>query len=161
MYIACTLIIEIENFLEMSEDSGVALKVSNFGFYDFMETLIYEYLHPLIKLLFSDCEELLDKKKYSILPKIMAYSFHNGNKDWHKHIDGDIATLNICLTDKFNGANLRVFDKNDNDKYIDYNHNQSGNAIIHKGDILHSVTPLKSGKRCTLIVKFNKIGQNW
>ena len=153
---------EIENYLDFSQDSGVALKVKYFGFDGFMNTLIYDYLDPLIQCLFSE-EFAKHGNQYSILPKLMTYSAQKGKtNNWHKHTDGDIVTLNICLTSGFKGANLRVFESEDNEnKYVDYKHNQVGNAIMHSGDILHSVTPLTDGKRCSLIVKFNQTDKNY
>ena len=144
-----------------------------------MQTLVDEYLDPIVRILFP---KLMSKyEKYEILPKIMAYSNKNGVKDWHIHTDGDIVTLNICLTGNFNGAKLRVYhedesnddasnasdtsntsNKSDNvAKFTDYQHNVAGNAIIHGGDVLHSVMPLTSGRRCSLIVKFNTLAHNY
>eukprot|EP01084_Bolivina_argentea_P143854 252549_1 len=154
------LVEEIENYLEITKDSGVALRVAKFGFYTFMETLIYEHLDGLIPILFPELKKY--KGKYEILPKIMAYSANNGTTDWHMHTDGDIATLNICLTSKFKGAKLRIFDGDEkNSNFVDYAHNETGYAVMHHGNILHQVMPLESGKRYTLIVKFNKIGNNY
>jgi len=153
---------EIENFLKVSKDSGVALKVKYFGFDQFMNTLIYEYLNPLIQCIFSE-EFAKYENKYEILPKLMYYSADKGKtNNWHKHTDGDIVTLNICLTSGFKGGDLRVFEsEDDNDKYIDYKHNEAGNALMHQGDIYHSVNALTSGKRCSLIVKFNQVQKNY
>ena len=153
---------EIENFLKVTKDSGVALKVKYFGFDEFINILIYQYLNPLIECIFYQEFKKYDNK-YEILPKLMYYSADKGKtNNWHKHIDGDIITLNICLTSNFKGGNLRVFEsKDDNNKYIDYKHNKSGNVLMHKGDIYHSVTPLTYGKRCSLIVKFNQISKNY
>jgi hypothetical protein len=88
----------------------------------------------------------------------MTYEMHN-NEDWPKHADGDIATLNICLSREFEGTELRLYDKEGNN-YVDYQH-KLGRMVIVLGDNKHSVCQLKSGKRYSLIIKLNPVGNNY
>ena len=74
------------------------------------------------------------------------------NEDWPIHKDGDIATLNICLSDDFEGSDLRIFDEKGD--FIEYKH-KKGRMIVVLGDNEHSVTQLKRGKRYSLIIKLN------
>lgn len=133
---------------------GVALRTAFFGFDGAVHSLVEDYLTPLIPVLFPT----LANTTMEILPKVMTYRAVEGaNKDWPAHTDGDLATLNICLTKDFKGACLRVFDQDgSSDKRVDLQHNVAGRAIIHLGDVLHSVTPVTSGTRYTLIVKFKE-----
>jgi len=150
------LVEEIENFLKLTNDSGVALRTAFFGMDGAVHTLVEDYVTPLIPVLFPT----LANTAMEILPKVMTYRAVEGaNKDWPAHTDGDLATLNICLTKDFKGACLRVFDQDgdgSSGKRVDLQHNVAGRAIIHLGDVLHSVTPVTSGTRYTLIVKFKE-----
>jgi len=144
-----TLVGEIENFLSRTNDSGVALRTSYFGFDDAMKKLVYDYLNPIIIALLPELKTV----SYDILPKVMTYK-PTKNADWPIHTDGDLATLNICLSDNFEGANLRVWD--DSGEFVDVKHNKAGRAILHLGNVVHAVTPITKGTRYTLIVKFLK-----
>jgi len=143
------LVAEIENFLAQTNDSGVALRTSYFGLDEAMGTLVYDYLNPIIGALLPELKNV----PYDILPKVMTYK-PTKNADWPIHTDGDLATLNICLSSGFEGANLRVWD--DSGKCEDFKHNTAGRAILHLGNVVHSVTPITKGTRYTLIVKFLK-----
>jgi len=144
-----SLVSEIENFLSQTKDSGVALRTSYFGFDEAMGTLVYDYLTPIISALLPELKNV----PYEILPKVMTYK-PSTNADWPIHTDGDLATLNICLSSEFEGANLRVWD--DTGKFVDFKHNTAGRAVLHLGNVVHSVTPITKGTRYTLIVKFLK-----
>jgi len=141
------LVSELENFLAQTKDSGVALRTSYFGFDGAMKTLMYDYLHPITQALFPELKDV----DYDILPKVMTYKPVK-NADWPIHTDGDLATLNICLSSGFEGAQLRVWDLKETE-YVDFKHNATGSAIFHLGNVLHSVTPITNGTRYTLIVK--------
>jgi len=143
------LVAEIENFLAQTNDSGVALRTSYFGLDEAMGTLVYDYLNPIIGALLPELKNV----PYDILPKVMTYK-PTKNADWPIHTDGDLATLNICLSSGFEGANLRVWD--DSGTCEDFKHNTAGRAILHLGNVVHSVTPITKGTRYTLIVKFLK-----
>jgi len=142
------LVSEIENFLLKTKDSGVALRTSYFGFDEAMETLMYDYLKPLILALLPEIKDI----PFDILPKVMTYK-PTKNANWPIHTDGDLATLNICLSSGFEGASLRVYDVDKPEKFEDFKHNTAGRAILHLGNVLHSVTPITKGTRYTLIVK--------
>ncbi len=59
------------------------------------------------------------------------------------------------------GSDLRLFEKeNDDTTFVDYKH-QVGRMVVHLGDFRHSVTPLKSGVRYSMIVKLNRVGHNY
>jgi len=139
---------EIENFLNTTRDSGIALAVSSFGF-DGTVYLISEYISPLIRYLYPQ----LKNTKLGIYPKLMTYRMGK-NEDWPVHTDGDLATLNICLGKQWEGTDLRLFNS-DKSQFKDYKH-QIGRAVILLGDNLHSVTPLLKGTRFSLIVKINQ-----
>jgi len=149
------LVEEIENFLDITKNSGIALRVSNLGLENMVKTMITDQIAPVIGLLFPQLKQM----PYQIYPKLMTYDLGK-NEDWPIHTDGDIATLNICLGKDFEGTDLRLYDKVDDNKYVDYKH-QTGRMVIHLGDNRHAVTPLKSGQRYSLIVKLNKVGQNY
>jgi len=149
------LVEEIENFVEKTNDSAVALRVSQFGFDGSVKTMINEHVAPLIMVLFPQLKD----SKFEVYPKLMTYQMGK-NEDWPPHTDGDIATINICLGKEFEGADLRIFDKESIETFVDYKH-QLGRMIVHLGDNKHSVTPLKSGTRYSLIVKLNQPGQNY
>jgi len=142
-----SLVSEIENFLKETKDSGVALRTSYFGFDGAMATLM-QSINPLILALLPDLKDV----PFDILPKVMTYK-PTKNADWPIHTDGDLATLNICLSGGFEGATLRVWDLETQGKFVDYKHNGAGRAILHLGNVLHSVTPITKGTRYTLIVK--------
>jgi len=143
---------EIENFIHISQDSGVALRVSVFGL-DVTVKAITENISPLIRYLYPQ----LRNKNWDIYPKLMSYRMGK-NEDWPIHSDGDIATVNICLGNQFEGTDLRLY--KDQNTFKDYKH-QIGRAIILLGDNLHSVTPLKSGTRYSLVIKLNELGKNY
>ena len=141
------LFLEVENFIDKTGDSGVALRIEHLD-------------ERLSKLINGLCDQIIARvlpanfsknmEKYSLLPKIMRYESKK-NRDWPLHIDGDIATINVSLTSDFEGGDLRVLGEDGN--YIDYSHKDVGHALIHSGTIKHSVTPLTEGLRCTLIIK--------
>jgi len=140
---------EIDNFLDKTRSSGVALKVATFGLDIAMKSLVYDYIHEIIPLLYPQLQE----KKFEVYPKLMTYKMGK-NEDWPIHTDGDIATLNICLSKDFEGTNLRIYENESNYNFRDYEH-QAGRVVIFLGDVRHSVTPLMSGTRYSLIVKLN------
>jgi len=143
---------EIENYINISQDSGVALRVSAFGL-DGTVKAITEHISPLIRYLYPQ----LRNTNWDIYPKLMSYRMGK-NEDWPIHSDGDIATLNICLGNQFEGTDLRLF--KDKNTFKDYKH-QIGRAVVLLGDNLHSVTPLISGTRYSLVIKLNEIGKNY
>jgi len=143
---------EIENFLTITHNSGVALKVATFGFDVAMKSLVSDYIGYLIPLLYPHLKDI----DFEVYPKLMTYKMGR-NEDWPIHTDGDIATLNICLSKNFEGTDLRIYE---NDNFKDYKH-QVGRVVIFLGDVMHSVTPLISGTRYSLIVKLNKPGKNY
>jgi len=149
------LVEEIESFTEQMNESAVALRVSRFGFDGSMKNMVNHHITPLVLSLFPQLKET----KFEVYPKLMVYQLNN-NEDWPIHMDGDIATINICLGKEFEGADLRIFDREGTDNFIDYKH-QVGRMVIHLGDNRHSVTSLKSGTRYSMIIKLNHIGENY
>jgi len=136
--------------MKVTGDSGIALRAARFGFDKSAEKMVRDHIEPLVPILFPH----LKGQSFKLLPKVMAYT-PGRNEDWPVHTDGDLATLNICLseTKSFSGANLKVFSGED-DSVVEVAH-QCGRAIIHPGDIPHSVTPLTRGSRFGLIIKLN------
>lgn len=146
---------EIESFLAKTSNSGVALRVSNFKYEETVNQMIGSFILPLIPCLYPD----LKSTKFEIYPKLMTYRIDK-NEDWPIHTDGDLATIIICLSKNFEGTNLRIFRENDDNHYVDYEHRR-GKTIVIPGDVRHSVTPLKSGTRYSLVIKLNKVGENY
>jgi len=150
------LVEEIENYIHITKDSGIAMRVSQFGFDVAVKTMIYQHIAPLIVCLYPQLKDI----EFDVYPKLMTYDLGK-NEDWPIHTDGDIATLNVCLGKEFEGADLRLFDKEEtSDTYVDYKHH-IGRMVVLLGDNRHSVTPLKSGTRYSLIIKLNDLGKNY
>jgi len=143
---------EIENYINITQDSGVALRISAFGL-DGTVKAITEHISFLIRYLYHQ----LRNTNWDIYPKLMSYRMGK-NEDWPIHSDGDIATLNICLGNQFEGTDLRLY--KDKNTWKDYKH-QIGRAVVLLGDNIHSVTPLISGTRYSLVIKLNEIGKNY
>jgi hypothetical protein len=144
----CTrLVADIRNYLTLSNDSGVAMPLANMGLFPLVRGLVEGELKRLLHGLIPELQTL----QYALLPKLMKYDAED-NLDWPEHIDGDICTLNICLLDGFEGGFLRVH-HNDNTS-TDIEHRTVGAAVLHRGDVKHSVLPVTAGERMTLIVKF-------
>lgn len=143
------LVQQIERYLDATGDSGVALPLSHLGLEHPMDALM-EHFAPLFYSLYPE----LNNQEYYISPKIMTYQ-ESGNKDWPQHRDvWNVATVNICLSNNFAGAKLRVFPDDQNlESFHDLAHNVVGDAILHKGSLLHAVTPLESGTRYALIIR--------
>jgi len=146
---------EVENYTAKTKDSGVALRLSRFGLDSMVKMMMDDHVAPLIVKLFPQLKGIA----FEVYPKLMTYDLGK-NADWPVHTDGDIATLNICLGKKFEGADLRLFGKEDGHSFVDYKH-QTGRMVVHLGDNRHAVTPLLSGTRYSLIVKINQFGQNY
>ena len=140
---------EIENFLNVTNDSGIALRMSYLGLSGLFEGFMKQF-DPFMKELFPS----LKNESYEILPKVMRYDTKTNN-DWPRHLDGDLATLNICLSNGFSGAKFRVFHE---ETTTDFPHNKPGHALMHLGNVEHSVTPLAEGVRHTLIIKIRSKG---
>jgi len=150
------LVEEIENYLHITKDTGIAMRVSQFGFDVAVKTMIHQHIAPLIACLYPQLKDI----EYDVYPKLMTYDLGK-NEDWPIHTDGDIATLNVCLGKEFEGADLRIFDKEEtSDTYVDYKHH-IGRMVVLLGDNRHSVTPLKRGIRYSLIIKLNELGKNF
>jgi ubiquitin-large subunit ribosomal protein L40e len=168
------LLTEVENFKQMKNDSGVALRLSFLSLDQMIEAAIRQNLFPILPQLFPS----LGRLPIELLSKIMSYEFSEDGSasSWPPHCDGDLATLNICLSseENFDGGILRIYphlcpsdtklsgghlvDEEGIDlsktQYLDLPHNLPGHAVLHSGALFHEVTPLTRGKRMTLIVKF-------
>lgn len=143
------LVEEIDHYMSWTGDSGVALRLSKMGISEPVELLVKEYLGPSV---ISTLVPELRGQSFDVLPKVMVYR-PKRNEDWFIHCDGDLATLNICIGNNFSGAELRVYEQDEEGPFVDHTHREQGHAIIHRGDVLHAVTPLKGGTRYTLIIK--------
>jgi hypothetical protein len=100
---------EIENFKAITADSGVALRLSYLGIDQMIITAIRRYIFPLIPFLFPSLTDR-DADSIKLLPKVMCYDMEK-NSSWPLHCDGDLATLNICLSpqESFQGGEVRIF----------------------------------------------------
>ena len=129
---------EVQNFCAVTGDSGVALQVAHMGLDHLIEGLVRSRL-----------QRVADFGDFFLLPKVMRYDFEEDQttKDWPKHIDGDIATINVCLGSQFEGGEL-CFDEN-----VEFPHRTIGHAVMHSGTLAHRVKPITSGCRITLIIK--------
>ena len=88
----------------------------------------------------------------------MAYR-EGENEDWPTHCDGGVGTIVVCLSDHFEGADLRIYGEGregegegERKEGRLYSH-QLGRGVIMKGACKHSVDRLRSGKRYSLVMK--------
>eukprot|EP01063_Lacrimia_lanifica_P005583 TRINITY_DN13346_c1_g2_i1.p1 TRINITY_DN13346_c1_g2~~TRINITY_DN13346_c1_g2_i1.p1 ORF type:complete len:328 (+),score=87.10 TRINITY_DN13346_c1_g2_i1:53-1036(+) len=164
-----SLVREIDAFLAAMGDSGVALPLAEMGLGGAMRELAAVCVGPLLGALFPDMQGV----EYEVLPKLMTYTAREeneaANSDWPRHIDGDIATVNVCLKDTFEGGYLRVYPTVPPDPRVlpevvsaesdariphnDHPHRAVGHALLHRGNVVHAVTPVTAGSRYTLILK--------
>lgn len=63
------LVVEIENFKQVTKDSGVALRVSQLKLDDCMKTLVNQYISPLLFRLYPK----LKGTKFDVYPKLVEY----------------------------------------------------------------------------------------
>lgn len=156
------LMAEVLNFVAKTGDSAVALRLAHLHLDTPVNAAIAEHVLPIVRRLYPELQKSEAGAGLELLPKIMLYqAVEGGNGDWPLHCDGDLATINVCLTSHFQGAMLRVQSQGQEgqegqegrENTVDLQHNQTGHAIIHGGDVFHAVTKLESGTRCTLIIK--------
>ena len=88
----------------------------------------------------------------------MAYR-EKENEDWPVHCDGGVGTIVVCLSNEFEGADLRIYGEEGKEEGGErgeegrlYSH-QLGRGVIMKGACQHSVDRLRSGKRYSLVMK--------
>lgn len=136
----------------MTGDSGLALRLEYLG----LDQLLERHLRPIAQDVLVN-ELKLQKKDadFAMLIKSMRYRADQiERKNWPKHCDGDLATLNICLGNEFEGGALQVWrDENNADLF---EHKEVGSCIFHDGKLMHEVMPVTKGCRITLIVKLFK-----
>ena len=145
---------EIEHFLETTGDSGFNLLTSKIdpGLEESMDTLVRTHITPLFHSLFPSLKD----EPFEVSPKIMTMSGQGGEMPLHCDTY-NVATINVCLTSGFTGAQLQIHGQKSSEQ-IDLDHRTVGNAILYSNDVPHAVTPLKSGKRHALIVRLRKPG---
>eukprot|EP00009_Paramoeba_aestuarina_P007999 CAMPEP_0201518862 /NCGR_PEP_ID=MMETSP0161_2-20130828/9581_1 /ASSEMBLY_ACC=CAM_ASM_000251 /TAXON_ID=180227 /ORGANISM="Neoparamoeba aestuarina, Strain SoJaBio B1-5/56/2" /LENGTH=298 /DNA_ID=CAMNT_0047916753 /DNA_START=295 /DNA_END=1191 /DNA_ORIENTATION=+ len=142
---------ELEHYMDSQKDSGVALPLSKLSLLPPLQNL-FEHLQPLIEHLYPSFPK---EKSLGIYPKVMAYRVSE-NEDWPVHCDGGVGTIVVCLSQKFTGANLRIYGEGDGKEQEGegrvYEH-ELGRGVIMKGLCKHSVDRLRSGKRYSLVMK--------
>eukprot|EP01117_Protostelium_nocturnum_P011682 TRINITY_DN4252_c0_g1_i1.p1 TRINITY_DN4252_c0_g1~~TRINITY_DN4252_c0_g1_i1.p1 ORF type:complete len:291 (-),score=60.79 TRINITY_DN4252_c0_g1_i1:9-881(-) len=149
---------EIEYFCNETGDNGVALRMEHLRLDRMLDNLLGRIANSVIRLLPTQMKNdsfMRCGYPFKLLCKVMRYKSDGDSKDWPAHVDGDIATLNICLGNQFKGGSLRFYEK-DSGKVTDVEHTKVGYCIAHTGDVLHSVNKVTEGTRIMLIVKVNK-----
>ena len=147
---AAALFAEIDGFCAATGDSGVALRMDHLFKSPWLDAL----LRPA-------ASEAAGADGFSgMLVKAMRYVAPAPGRaekaDWPAHCDGDLATINICLGNAFEGGLLRVmsYDAQGMERpEAEIEHRQVGCALVHSGMQRHSVTPVTAGTRIVLIVK--------
>eukprot|EP01130_Rhizamoeba_saxonica_P012331 TRINITY_DN5182_c0_g3_i1.p1 TRINITY_DN5182_c0_g3~~TRINITY_DN5182_c0_g3_i1.p1 ORF type:complete len:251 (-),score=46.07 TRINITY_DN5182_c0_g3_i1:21-773(-) len=147
---------ELDAYRLDQHDSGIALPLEKLGLMDTMKRIVHFF-----STIFQESSIRLDiRRGVEIMPKVMYYG-PQVNEDWPTHVDGDLATIVICLGNDFEGTNLNLYPKEESfvgrkrfQKKIEYEHKQ-GKAILIAGDVSHEVTPLISGSRYSLVIKIN------
>ena len=152
-----TLSAEIDSYRQLTHDSGIALPLSSIGLDIFFKDLV-SHIHPILSSLYPQLSnydtypKLVSNRLFPTKTSLIQMTYEKlNNEDWPKHNDGDLATLNLCLSKDFEGTELRLFEK---DKFVDYVH-RIGRMIVVLGDNKHAVTSLKKGRRYSVIIKLN------
>ena len=143
--------------LKHFKDSGVpheqpnsmnkhGINLDEIGFQEFFTHLRQDYIQPLARQLFQEPNLELDSHKAFVIKYAMGE-----DEDLAAHFDNAEITLNISLSDDYDGGEL-VFKQNDSTtKYFGYEH-QIGHAILHRGSLIHEALPITSGERWNLII---------
>mmetsp|Transcript_13362 Transcript_13362/g.15493 ORF Transcript_13362/g.15493 Transcript_13362/m.15493 type:complete len:333 (+) Transcript_13362:115-1113(+) len=156
------LILNIEDMLDKTGDSGVALRASKFGLHHLLHQTMEKHIKSFIPILFPKLKGV----HYKVYSKLMAYRV-NENEEWPIHTDGDYMTINVSLGKQFTGGLLCFYpDKNNaTEKNADMEPIEYlppvGSMVMHLGDKRHSVTKLTSGSRYNLIIKINDPTMNY
>jgi len=153
------LVTEVEDMLEQTGDSGVALRAANFGLDKLINETMRHHIGRIVSFAFPSLKNI-DHKTYS---KLMTYK-SDENDDWPVHTDGDFATINISLGKDYQGGFLRFYSdecaETTQDHYTEFKP-EIGNMIIHLGHKRHSVNKVTAGTRYSLIVKMNDPNLNY
>ncbi|BBM85048.1 prolyl hydroxylase family protein [Candidatus Uabimicrobium amorphum] len=146
---------DIEKRLPNSMNNyGVVL--GDFGFYDFLQQLMLEYIKPITTILYPDVGGDSLDYHHSF---IVEYAL---NKDLclDFHVDASDVTLNICLGNEFTGGDLYFGGIRCawcqqtpplKEEEIGVRH-EPGHAILHRGKHRHSAQHIKSGERINMIM---------
>ena len=98
------------------------------GFQSFFDNLRTKYIQPLAQKVFNDPDLILDTHRAFVVKYAL-----NEDKDLAAHFDNAEITLNVALTEDFQGGEL-VFHENDYGNHrpaFGYEH-QNGHGIIHR-----------------------------
>jgi len=146
---ASQIIAELEHYLKYSTKNPNGLQLKEFGFENFVRSLLSEHLLHLIRLLFPKHSTVA--KFGDVYTKVVKYS-QGHEEDWPMHEDASDITINICLGAEFVGTDLILMGTADegDDQVIQYRH-RPGRLIMHEGANRHGVSWLKSGTRYSLI----------
>jgi len=133
-----------------------AILTEALGLTEAMNDLALNYLSPLARQLYPEYlpADLSGQHSYVVR--------YGEDEDWDLgfHIDDSQVTLNLCLSENFEGAELvlegvrcpiHVDTPSDEAEVFEWVH-QPGIAILHAGKNRHRVRPIRSGRRINLIV---------
>ncbi len=113
------------------------------GFRKFLSHLVVHKCSPIAENFFPEIK-ILKNSPYAF---VVDYAMST-QRSLDTHVDESDVTLNVCLGHKFTGGELVVFGKN---KSLEIKQ-KVGQAIVHRGTLLHRAKPLKSGTRSNLIL---------
>lgn len=119
------------------------------GFQSFFDNLRTRYIQPLAQKVFNDPDLILDTHRAFVVKYAL-----NEDKDLAAHFDNAEITLNVALTEDFQGGELVFHDKDNGYQWPAFGYEQwpMANGIIHKGSHIHEALPITSGERCNLII---------
>ncbi|KAK3599067.1 hypothetical protein CHS0354_024393 [Potamilus streckersoni] len=126
------------------------LSMDEVGFNDFITTLRVEYMQHITRLLFPEWGGgNLDSHKAFIVKYKVGEDIDLGY-----HYDNAEVTLNVSLTDNYQGGSLYFGDMRTvplpDTECSEYNH-VYGVGILHRGQHMHGALPIYSGVRYNLI----------
>mmetsp|Transcript_14347 Transcript_14347/g.28651 ORF Transcript_14347/g.28651 Transcript_14347/m.28651 type:complete len:515 (-) Transcript_14347:134-1678(-) len=132
------------------------------------DVLFRLYLAPIARLLFGDHDlaltitgagpaELDWRQGFVAGYSAAAPSLPSATSRSHlvAHTDDSEVTLNLCLSDDFEGGELNFWGERglqDVGKYMTSYTPEAGRAILHPGRLMHSVSEVTAGERHVLIV---------
>ena len=99
------------------------------GFQSFFDNLRTRYIQPLAQKVFNDPDLILDTHRAFVVKYAL-----NEDKDLAAHFDNAEITLNVALTEDFQGGELVFHDKDNGNQWPAFGYEQwpMANGIIHK-----------------------------
>lgn len=100
-------------------------------------------------LAFPALEHCFPGVKFRRDPYVMTVSYEmKKQRSLSSHTDQSEFTFNGCLSGKFTGGELVVYD-GDKRKVLEQ---QQGRVFVHRGDVVHRAMPIRSGARTNLVL---------